>query len=85
MSAADERKQARSALSAALAALDGRVLASIRSVPDSSAVGIAERLGEPVIDVRRSLYRLKRAGRITGRGQTRATTYRAKTPRKARR
>lgn len=75
MASADELRKARSALSSALADLDRRVVDSIRSVPGSGAAQIAERLGEPVVDVRRSLYRLKRAGRVRVTGNTRAATY----------
>jgi predicted ArsR family transcriptional regulator len=58
-------------------ALDDRVIRAIRRVPDQRADEIAERLGEPTVDVRRSLYRLKNARRVRTSGVKRGTTYRA--------
>ncbi len=55
---------------------DARVLGVIRRAPDVRAVEIAERLGVEVAPVTASLYRLKRAGKVRGRGATKATTYR---------
>ncbi len=55
----------------------GRVLGSVRRNPDSRAVEIAERLGEPVVDVSTALRALRRARRVTKRGNTRAAKYKA--------
>jgi DNA-binding MarR family transcriptional regulator len=55
--------------------LDARVAASVRRNPGSGAAEIAERLGEPVVDVSAALRRLRAAGRITKRGNTRAARY----------
>lgn len=57
-------------------ALDARVLACIRRNPGVRADETAERLGEPTVDVRRALYRLKHAGRVRTDGVKRGTTYR---------
>lgn len=57
------------------ATLDERVLGSVRRNPGARAVDIAERLGEPVVDVSAALRRLRAEGRISKRGNTRAAEY----------
>lgn len=57
-------------------ALDVRVLRVIRRAPGVRCVTIADRLGEPIVDVRGSLRRLKRNGRVRTKGRTVATEYR---------
>lgn len=60
-------------------ALTNRVLTVIRRSPGVRAVEIAERLGEPTVDVRASLRTLKNAKRVRTSGSTRATSYRVRT------
>lgn len=60
------------------AELDRRVMLLIRRTPSVRASEIADRLGEPTVDVRASLYRLKRTKRVRRSGNTRATVYTAR-------
>lgn len=54
---------------------DARVREEIRRAPNIRADEIAARLGWAVASVSASLRRLKVAGRVRPRGNTRATTY----------
>lgn len=60
-----------------VADLDRGVMRVIRRSPGVRADEIADRLGEPVVDVSLSLRRLKRAAKVKRRGNTRATQYTA--------
>lgn len=54
---------------------DARVRGEIRRAPNIRADEIAARLGWDVASVSASLRRLKVAGQVQPRGNTRATTY----------
>jgi len=58
-------------------ALDKKVFAVIARNPRIRAAEIAEKIGEPSVDVRRSLARLKFSKKVRSSGNTRATVYRA--------
>lgn len=55
--------------------LDARVLRAIRRLPGRRAIDICEGLGEPMVDVRASLRKLKRLGYIAGIGRTRGKRW----------
>jgi DNA-binding MarR family transcriptional regulator len=56
-------------------AFDRRVLARIAKDPGTRCIEVAAAFGVDTVDVTRSLYRLKRAGLVKAKGNTRATTY----------